>query len=147
MATIVVSFTVLLFWFPLRQQPGVGTIANSIIVGLAIDPTVNAIGTDQALWLRVLMLGLGLVLVATGSGLYLGCYLGPGARDGLMTGLRRRTGWSIRAIRNTIEVLVASCGFLLGGTVGIGTVVFALAVGPAVQLALRAMRVHRLDDL
>lgn len=135
-ATIAVSFGVLLLWIPLRQLPGLGTVANAIVIGLAIDATLLVLPDDAALVPRwILMIG-GIALVAVGSGLYLTAALGPGPRDGLMTGIHRRFGVSLRLARATIELSVLVAGFLLGGTVGIGTVAFALAIGPGVQLAV-----------
>jgi len=135
-ATIAVSFAVLLLWVPLRQLPGLGTVANAVVIGLAIDATLLLLPDDPALAPRwILMIG-GIALVAVGSGLYLTAALGPGPRDGLMTGIHRRFGVSLRLARATIELSVLVAGFLLGGTVGIGTVAFALAIGPSVQLAV-----------
>ena len=135
-ATILISFFVLLLWIPLRQTPGLGTIANAIWVGLAIDAALALLPDDPALGLRwVLMVG-GIALVALGSGFYLTAALGPGPRDGLMTGLHRRTGLSLRLVRAAIELSVLVAGFILGGTVGVGTLAFALAIGPGVQFAV-----------
>ncbi len=135
-ATIVISFVVLLLWIPLRQAPGLGTIANAIWIGLAIDGALALLPDDPALGLRWVLMAGGIALVALGSGLYLTAALGPGPRDGLMTGLHRRTGLSLRLVRAAIELSVLAAGFILGGTVGVGTVAFALAIGPGVQLAV-----------
>ena len=135
-ATIVISLVVLLLWFPLRQRPGLGTVVNAVWIGVAIEAALWVLPDDPALGYRwVLMLG-GVALVALGSGLYLTAALGPGPRDGLMTGLHHQTGASLRLVRAGIEISVLVAGFILGGTVGIGTVVFALAIGPGVQLAV-----------
>ena len=132
-ATIVISLLVLLLWIPLRQAPGLGTILNAIIIGLAIAvmlPLLPDHPAAAAAW--PLMLG-GIALVAVGGGIYLGTRLGPGPRDGLMTGLHARTGRSLRLVRTCIEVTVMAAGFALGGKVGVGTVAFALLIGPCVQ--------------
>ena len=138
-ATIAVSFAVLLLWIPLRQPPGLGTIANAIVVGLALEATVRALPEDLPLGTRWLLMVVAIALVALGSGFYLTAALGPGPRDGLMTGLHRRTGLSLRLVRGAIEVSILVTGFLLGGTVGVGTVAFALAIGPGVQLAVERL--------
>lgn len=138
-ATIAISVVVLLLWFPLRQLPGLGTVMNAIWIGVAIEAALWVLPDDPALAYRwVLMLG-GVALVALGSGFYLTAALGPGPRDGLMTGLHHRTGASLRLVRAGIEISVLVAGFILGGTVGIGTVVFALAVGPGVQFAVERL--------
>lgn len=138
-ATIVISLVVLLLWFPLRQLPGLGTVVNAIWIGVAIEAALWVLPDDPALAYRwLLMLG-GVAIVALGSGLYLTAALGPGPRDGLMTGLHGRTGASLRLVRAAIEISVLVTGFILGGTVGIGTVVFALAIGPGVQLGVERL--------
>ncbi len=135
-ATVAISFAVLLLWIPLRQRPGLGTVANAIVIGLAIDATLALLPGNLGLGVRGgLMVG-GIALVALGSGLYLTAALGPGPRDGLMTGLSRRTGASLRLVRVSIEVSVLVAGVLLGGTAGVGTLAFALAIGPGVQFAV-----------
>ena len=138
-ATIVISFFVLLLWFPLHQRPGLGTICNAIWVGVALEAALHVLPDDSALGYRwVLMLG-GVALVALGSGLYLTAALGPGPRDGLMTGLHRQTGLSLRLVRTAIELTVLVIGFILGGTVGVGTVAFAIGIGPGVQFAVERL--------
>jgi uncharacterized protein len=132
-ATIAISFAVLCAWIPLRQTPGLGTILNAIVVGVAIGVMVDVLPSDPAPVLSWLLLAGGIALVATGGGIYLGARLGPGPRDGLMTGLHRRTGRSLRLMRTCIELSALIAGFLLGGTVGVGTVAFALLIGPGVQ--------------
>ncbi len=134
--TILLSALVLLAWVPLRQAPGLGTIANALVVGLVIDVALSRLPTPDAFALQVVEVLVGIALVAVGSGLYLTARLGPGPRDGLMTGLHRLTGRSIRAVRATLEVSVCVVGVLLGGTFGLGTVAFALLIGPGVQVAL-----------
>ncbi len=138
-ATIAISLVVLLLWFPLRQRPGLGTVVNAIWIGVAIEGALWVLPDDPAIGYRwLLMLG-GVALVALGSGFYLTAALGPGPRDGLMTGLHRRTGASLRLVRAAIEISVLVAGYALGGTVGVGTVVFALAIGPGVQLAVERL--------
>jgi len=132
-ATIVISFVVLLAWFPLRQLPGLGTIANAIIVGVALGVVLDWLPTNPAPLGSWLLLASGIGAVAIGGGLYLSVHLGPGPRDGLMTGLHARTGHSLRLVRTVVEIGALAAGFLLGGTVGIGTVAFALLIGPGVH--------------
>jgi uncharacterized membrane protein YczE len=134
--TTVISGVVLLLWIPLRQRLGVGTVANALLVGPSADVGLWLIPAGLDLWLRVLLFAAGLVLLAVASGIYIGASLGPGPRDGLMTGLHNRTGWPIWAVRTGIEGSVLLIGWLLGGNVGPGTVVFALLVGPLCQLTL-----------
>jgi len=139
-SVIVVSGLVLLLWIPLKQRLGVGTIANAITIGIVLDITVAFHPTPQALWLRWVVLLAGIVLVGFGSGVYIGVRLGPGPRDGLMTGLANTTiadrRVSIRLARFGIESAALVVGWLLGGTVGLGTVAFALLIGPLVQFFL-----------
>jgi uncharacterized membrane protein YczE len=138
-ATVAISFAVLAMWIPLRERPGLGTIANAIVIGVAIGVTVELVPDPHGLPLRASEVVGGIAIVALGSGLYLMTRLGAGPRDGLMLGLHRRTGLSVRVVRTTIEASVTAGGFLLGGTVGIGTLAFALGIGPAVQAALGAL--------
>ncbi|MFP3579896.1 hypothetical protein SB659_09975 [Arthrobacter sp. SIMBA_036] len=133
---IAVSFVVLLLWIPLRQMPGIGTIANAVLVGVFADLGLWAIPAFSHLGGQIAMLAGAVILNGIASACYIGARLGPGARDGLMTGLVRRTGWSVRLVRTGIEVAVLAIGWLLGGSVGVGTVVYALAIGPIVQLLL-----------
>lgn len=146
-ATIATSFVVLLLWIPLRQRPGLGTVANAFVVGLAIDATLLVLPSEVPLGVRWLELSGGIALVAVGSAFYLGAALGPGPRDGLMTGLHRVTGRPVSLVRGGIELTALLLGALLGGTFGVGTVAFALLIGPAVQSALRIARVARPGDL
>jgi uncharacterized membrane protein YczE len=133
---ILTGLGVLLLWVPLRQAPGLGTVANAVVIGLATDAALAVLAAPEAMAGRVgLMVG-GIVLNGLATALYIGSQLGPGPRDGLMTGLVRRTGWSIRAVRTSIEVTVVAVGWALGGVVGVGTVLYALAIGPLVQLML-----------
>lgn len=129
---IVVSVLVLAAWIPLRQRPGVGTVANALLVGLFTDLTLTLLPPAGSLGAGITLLVVGTVMNALGTALYVGAGLGPGARDGLMVGLAAR-GYSLRVVRTGIEVAVLAIGWLLGGTVGVGTVVFALAIGPLVH--------------
>lgn len=134
--TNIIGLGVLLLWIPLRQKPGIGTIANILLVGTSLQLALGVLPHPDVVWLQALMLVVGVVLVAVASGLYIGANFGPGPRDGLMTGLHGRFGWPIWACRLTVEGSVLALGWLLGGTVGIGTVVFALGIGPLVHIAL-----------
>jgi hypothetical protein len=147
LATVAISFVVLALWFLVRQAPGLGTIANAIVIGLAIDATLDVLPDSAGTSVRVAALLGGIAIVAVGSGLYLGARLGPGPRDGLMTGIHRRTGWSIAPVRIGIELSAVAAGALLGGTVGFGTLLFALAIGPGVALALRVLYSGPLHEL
>ena len=138
-ATVVTSCALLLLWIPLRQRPGLGTLLNAVLIGVLIDITLVLLPDAMPIVVRALFVLVGIALVGLGSGLYLTSRLGPGPRDGLMTGLHRRTGVSLRLVRAFIEVSAVSIGFLLGGTVGVGTVVFALLIGPAVQAGVHAL--------
>lgn len=139
-ATIVISAVVLLLWIPLRQRPGVGTISNGILIGLAIDASVHLLPSPGEIWVRVAFLAAGVVLGGIATGLYIGAGMGPGPRDGLMTGLAAR-GHSIRVVRTGIELTVLVLGYFLGGSVGIGTVVYALAIGPIAHVTIPPFRV------
>ncbi len=133
---IAVGVLVLLLWVPLRQWPGLGTVANAVVIGVVTDLTLAVLEPPHALLPRTALLLGGIVLNGLAGALYIGAQLGPGPRDGLMTGLVRRTGWSVRLVRTGLEVTVLSVGFLLGGTVGIGTVLYALSIGPLLQVFL-----------
>ncbi|MER7924752.1 hypothetical protein ABTY96_16765 [Streptomyces sp. NPDC096057] len=135
--SIIVGAAVLLLWIPLRQRPGLGTVSNVFVVGLAMDGTLALLPDVHGLAVRIPLLLAGIVLNGVATGLYISASFGPGPRDGLMTGLHQRTGRSIRLIRTAIEVAVVATGFALGGTVGIGTLLYALAIGPLAQLFLR----------
>lgn len=134
---IAVGVVVLLAWIPLRQRPGVGTVANVLLVGTALDVSLGWLPEPTSLLLRVGVLGLGIVMSGAATGMYIGARLGPGPRDGLMTGFAQRSGRSIRLVRTAIELSVLVAGWFLGGTVGVGTVAYALAIGPLAQLFLR----------
>ena len=142
---IVTGAAVLLLWVPLRQMPGLGTVANVVVIGLASDATLQLLDRPDSLAARTGLLLGGVLLNALASALYIGAQLGPGPRDGLMTGLVQRTGGSVRLVRTTIELTVVAIGFLLGGTVGLGTALYAVAVGPFIQLFLPRCIVD-LDD-
>lgn len=135
-AVVLLSFVVLLLWIPLREKPGIGTVANAVLVGLAADATLAVLAEPDSVVLRVGLLVGGLVLNGLATALYIGSQLGRGPRDGLMTGLARRTGLSLRLVRTALEVTVVVIGLLLGGALGLGTVVYALAIGPLAQLML-----------
>jgi uncharacterized membrane protein YczE len=133
----VVGAAVLLLWIPLRQRPGLGTLSNVVVVGLSLNATAWVVPAPGSLPLRVLLLIAAVVLGGLATGLYIGAGYGPGPRDGLMTGLHARTGRSVRLVRTAIELTVLVVGRLFGGTVGVGTVVYALAIGPVAQVFLR----------
>jgi uncharacterized membrane protein YczE len=133
---IIVSFLVLLLWIPLRQWPGFGTLCNAVLVGVFADIGLALIPPVSLLAGQIGLLAGAIVLNGIASACYIGARFGPGARDGLMTGLARRTGWSVRLSRTLIEVTVLAVGWLLGGSVGVGTVVYALAIGPLVHVLL-----------
>lgn len=139
---IVTGAVVLLLWIPLRQLPGVGTVLNVVVIGLAADLGIALIAEPEEMWLRVLLLVGGVVGNGFAGALYIGAALGPGPRDGLWLGLVRRTGRSVRWWRTVIEVTVLTIGFVLGGTVGIGTVLYALTIGPIVQAFLPLVQVE-----
>lgn len=134
--TVIVSIVVLLLWIPLRQRVGVGTVLNALLVGPSADLTLAIVPSPSSVWIGAPMFVAGLVLLAFATGLYIAADFGPGPRDGLMTGLVRRTGWRVWIVRTLIEGSVLLIGFLLGGPVGVGTVLFAFGVGPLVGVFL-----------
>ncbi|MFN3007302.1 YczE/YyaS/YitT family protein [Mycolicibacterium wolinskyi] len=138
-ASAVVGVVVLLAWIPLRNRPGIGTVANVIVIAITVDATLALLPAPSAMPARIAMMVGAVVLNAVATVLYIGAGLGPGPRDGLMTGLVARTGLSVRLVRTAIEATVLVIGWLLGGTVGVGTVVYAFGIGPLVQLFLRLM--------
>ena len=144
---IIVGAAVLLAWIPLRQRPGIGTAANVVVVGLAADATLAVLPAPHALAPRYALLLGGILLNGVATGLYVGAGLGPGPRDGLMTGLSARTGRSLRRTRTGIEVAVLAAGWLLGGTVGVGTVLFAAAIGPLAQFFITRFDLDPAADL
>lgn len=137
MATFVVSLLVLLAWIPLRERPGLGTVLNVIVISVAIDVTLALLPDPRALVWRAACVLAGVALIGLGSGFYLTADLGPGPRDGWMTAFHRRTGRPIWLVRLAIEGGVVLAGWLLGGTLGLGTLAFAVLIGPAVDLGLR----------
>ncbi|MDG4664704.1 hypothetical protein [Mycobacterium sp. 236(2023)] len=137
LASAVVGVAVLLAWIPLRNRPGIGTIANVIVIAVTVDAALWLIPTLESLPVRIALMVGAVVLNAFSTVLYIGAGLGPGPRDGLMTGLVVRTGRSVRVVRTTIEVSVLTVGWLLGGTVGVGTVLYAFGIGPLVQMFVR----------
>lgn len=147
--TNIVGFLVLLLWIPLRQRPGIGTIANILLVGTSMQATLWVLPAVQGFVLQVLVFLGGMLLLAVASGLYIGADFGPGPRDGLMTGIHARFGWPIWAARLGVEASVLLAGWLLGGTVGLGTVIFAAGIGPLVHRTLplfdRRRRTSRRD--
>ena len=136
-ATFLISVSVLLLWIPLREKPGLGTIANAVVIATALQVMILLLPHPEGLGWRFAQLAVGILCVGLGSGLYLTTNLGPGPRDGLMTGIHERTGIAVTPIRLSIEVVVLAVGWVLGGTVGIGTLAFALLIGPSVGYGLR----------
>jgi uncharacterized membrane protein YczE len=134
--TVVIGGLVLLAWIPLRQRPGLGTVSNVVVIGLAVDAALAVVPAPSSLPWRAGLLVAGVLLNAVATAAYIGVHLGPGPRDGLMTGLVRVTGGSVRLVRTSIEVGVVATGWLLGGRLGLGTVLYAVAVGPLVQVLL-----------
>ena len=134
--TFIVSIGVLILWIPLKQKPGIGTILNTIIISIVLDVSLPYLPTPESFFLQALQIFIGVIIVGLGSGFYLIANLGPGSRDGLMTGLQKKTNLPIVLIRTTIEVSAVVFGFYLGGVVGIGTLVFAFGIGPAVSAGL-----------
>jgi uncharacterized protein len=141
-ATLVVSIVVLLGWIPLRERLGMGTVLNAIVIAIALDVMLSVLGNHHGMVLRVVLMFGGVVVLAAGGALYLTCNLGPGPRDGLMTGIHMRFGWSIAVVRTGIEVSALVAGWLLGGTLGVGTAVFAFGVGPTLAMFLRLLDRH-----
>jgi uncharacterized membrane protein YczE len=141
---ILVGILVLALWLPLRERPGLGTVLNVVVIGVSIDVTLLWLSTPESLALRIVMMLAGPLLFAVGSGLYIGAGLGSGPRDGVMTGLARR-GWPVGVARAVIEVTVLALGWLLGGTVGLGTVLFAALIGPLVHWCLPRLTIPDID--
>ena len=141
LVTNLIGVVVLLFWIPIRQRPGVGTVLNVLLIGPSAQLGLWLVPELESLWVRIPVFAGGLLLVAIATGLYIGANFGPGPRDGLMTGIHRRTGWPIWVVRTAIEVTVLAIGWLLGGNVGLGTLAFALLIGPMVGVTLPLLRV------
>jgi uncharacterized membrane protein YczE len=131
--SILVGIPILLGWIPLRQRPGIGTVLNILLVGLATNWALSWLSPPDGILLRLLWMAGGILLIGLGSGMYLSARFGAGPRDGLMMGLHERTGFSVRSMRTALEVLVLVVGWLMGGTVGLGTLAFAFGIGPIVQ--------------
>jgi uncharacterized membrane protein YczE len=135
LVVVLLGIPILLLWIPLRQRPGFGTIANLVVIGFVVDGALATIPEPALLWLRVIYLVAGILVIGVGTGLYIGARMGPGPRDGLMTGIVARfPRLSIRLVRTVLELTVLGLGWLLGGTVGIGTLAFALSIGPLAQI-------------
>lgn len=139
LATIVISGVVLLGWIPLRERPGLGTVVNAVLIGLVIDGMLLVLPTPSAVGLQLVQVVLGVAAIGIGSGFYLSTALGPGPRDGLMTGLVRQTGWRIALVRTLIEGGALVAGWALGGDVGVGTIIVVVLIGPCVALGLRLL--------
>ena len=133
---ILTGVLVLLLWIPLRQRPGLGTISNVIAIGLAADVALAFIPAIDSLMARCVLLVSAVIVNALATGMYIGAGFGAGPRDGLMTGINARTGWSVRSVRTAIEISVLLTGCLLGGAFGVGTVLYALSIGPLIQICL-----------
>ncbi|GAA3992494.1 membrane protein [Streptomyces plumbiresistens] len=144
--SIVIGAAVLLLWIPLRQRPGLGTVSNVFVVGLALDGTLALIPEAHGLAARTSLMITGILLNGAATGLYIAAHFGAGPRDGLMTGLHRRTGRSIRLMRTAVEVTVVTTGFALGGTIGIGTLLYAVSIGPLAQFFLRVFAAPSASD-
>ncbi len=138
---ILVGVVVLVLWWPLRQWPGLGTVSNVVVIGVVSDLALAVLAVPSSLWVRVVFLVGGIVLNGIAGAMYIGSQFGAGPRDGLMTGLVRRTGRSVRLVRTSIEVTVLAVGWLLGGVVGVGTVLYAVGIGPVVQVFLPLLTV------
>ena len=142
---IIVGVAVLGLWIPLRQRPGLGTVLNVLLVGSVIDLILATVHPPHALWVRIALLVGGVLLNGIATGAYIGAGLGPGPRDGLMTGLAAR-GHAIRVVRTGIELTVLAIGWALGGTVGVGTLVYALSIGPLAHFFIPLFTIHRRDE-
>ncbi len=144
--TNIIGLLVLLLWIPIRQKPGVGTVLNVLLVGTAAQGGLMVLPELTVLWQQILLFAGGLVVLAIATGLYIGARFGPGPRDGLMTGIHKRWGFPIWAVRTAIELTVLLIGWLLGGNVGVGTIAFALLIGPMVNVTLPLLRVRLASD-
>ena len=136
LVTVALSVVVLLLWIPIKQKPGIGTLLNALLVGPSAEVGLALLPVPEGLVLQIVYFAGGLSLLAIATGLYIGARFGPGPRDGLMTGIHRKFGWRIWIVRTAIEVTVLSIGWLLGGNVGIGTLAFALLIGPMVNITM-----------
>ena len=140
--TIIVGLIVMMGWIPLRQRPGIGTVANIFVVGLAVNLTLMLVSEPRSIFVRSALLGVSVPLIAVATGMYIGSSLGPGPRDGLMTGIASM-GHSIRVVRTGLELAVLAAGWALGGNIGIGTLLYAIAIGPLVHVMLPALALPR----
>jgi uncharacterized membrane protein YczE len=147
-ALVIVSFVVMLAWIPLREIPGLGTISNAIVIGVATDLFLMVLSRPDAMTLRVVLLVAGIILQGVATAAYIGAQFGRGPRDGLMTGLSRRTGRSLRLVRTLMELALVVIGLLLGGVAGLGTIIYALSIGPLSQALLPPflIRTERVSD-
>lgn len=141
--TNLIGFAVLLLWIPLRQRPGIGTLANILVVGTSMQVTVDLMPAAHGFWWQLTVFVFGMLLLSLACAVYIGARLGPGPRDGLMTGIHSRLGWPIWLARLIVEASVLLLGWLLGGTVGLGTVLFAIGIGPLIQIAMRIVEQTR----
>jgi uncharacterized membrane protein YczE len=147
-ALVIVSFVVMVAWIPLREMPGLGTVSNAVVIGLSTDGFLLLLPSTHEMWLRVVLLVAGVALQGVATAAYIGAQLGRGPRDGLMTGISRRTGRSLRLVRTAMELTVVAIGLLLGGVAGIGTLLYAVSIGPLSQALLPAfLVVPRVDDV
>jgi uncharacterized membrane protein YczE len=135
-ALVIVSFVVMLLWIPLREMPGIGTVSNAIVIGVSADAFLSVMPVPGTLGVRVGLLVAGVALNGLATAAYIGAQLGRGPRDGLMTGFSRRTGYSLRLVRTVMELTVVALGLLLGGAAGLGTILYAVAIGPLSQALL-----------
>lgn len=145
LTVVLVGVLLLLLWIPLRQPPGLGTLGNALLIGPAADLTLAVLPTPEDWAPRIGLMVAGIALNGVASAMYIGAQLGPGPRDGLMTGLARTTGWSLRVVRTGLEVTVIVAGVLLGGTLGVATILYALAIGPLTQAFLPYLTVRLAD--
>ncbi len=141
LVTVLIGLAVLVLWIPIRQKPGIGTVLNALLVGPSAAVGLALLPPVDDLFSRVVLFAGGLALLALATGLYIGARFGPGPRDGLMTGLHRRTGWPVWVVRTAIEVTVLGIGWALGGNVGLGTLAFALLIGPMINVTLPLLMV------
>jgi len=140
---VIIGLGVLLLWIPLKQRPGIGTVLNALLVGPSMEVGLVVIDTPETLFHRWVLFLAGVLMLGVASGFYIGARFGPGPRDGLMTGANSRFGWPIWLVRTVVEVTVLTIGWILGGTFGIGTVVFAVVIGPIVHRTIPALTVPR----
>lgn len=145
-ATNLIGLAVLLLWIPIRQKPGIGTVLNVLLIGPSAEVGLAVVPAQTDIWAQALLFAGGLVMLAVATGLYIGARMGPGPRDGLMTGLHARFGWPLWTVRTGIEVCVLAIGWALGGSVGLGTVAFALLIGPLVSRTVPLFHIPAAPD-